>query len=88
MSEVDGIFPTTVTKKRKRGLGFRYSTKKALECSKLSKKIAKDRVSEFASVKKALMFPSVLLSDIGVIDLRDCSRVVCGAGRLPARYVR
>jgi hypothetical protein len=73
MSEADGTFPTMVTKKRKRGSGFRYSTKKALERSRLSKKTAKGRVSEFASVKKALMFPSGLLSDIGVVDLRDCA---------------
>jgi CRISPR/Cas system CMR-associated protein Cmr5 small subunit len=44
MSEADGTFPTTVTGKRKRRSEFRYSTKKALECSRLSKKTAKGGV--------------------------------------------
>jgi hypothetical protein len=73
MSEEDEMFPTTMTGKRKRGSGFRYSTKKALERSRLSKKTANDRVLEFASVTKSLMYPSTLLSEIGVVDLGDCS---------------
>jgi hypothetical protein len=73
MNEADGTFPTTLTGKRKRRYGFRYSTKKALECSRLSKKTAKGRVLEFASVTKALTYPSALLSEIGVVDLGDCS---------------
>jgi hypothetical protein len=39
----------------------------------LSKEIAKGRVLELGSVKKALMYPSELLSVIGVVYLRDCS---------------
>jgi hypothetical protein len=73
MSEADGSIPTTVTRKRKRGFGFRYSTRKALECSKLSKEAAKGRVFELGSVKKALTYPIELLSEIGVVDLGDCS---------------
>jgi hypothetical protein len=53
MSEVAGTIPTTVTRKRKRGSGFRYSTKKALEYSKLLKEFAKGRVLELGSLKKA-----------------------------------
>jgi hypothetical protein len=73
MSEADGTGPTTVTRKRKRGSGFRYSTKKALERSRVLKEIAKDRVLELGSVKKALSYPIELLSEIGVVDLGDCS---------------
>jgi hypothetical protein len=73
MSEADGTIPTTVTRKRKRGSGFRYSTKKALERSKLSKEAAKVRVLEFGSVKKALTYPIEWLTEIGVVDLGDCS---------------
>jgi hypothetical protein len=73
MSEVDGSIPTMVTRKRKRGSGFRYSTKKALEHSKLSKEKAKDRGLELGSMKKALTYPCELLSEIGVIDLAECS---------------
>jgi hypothetical protein len=68
-----GQIPTTVTKKWKRGSGFRYSTKKALERSRLSKVTAKGRVLELGRVRKALTYPRALLSEIGVIDLADCS---------------
>jgi hypothetical protein len=73
MSEADGTIPTTETRKRKRGSRFRYSTKKALDRSRLSKEKSKGRVLEFASVTKALTYPSALLSEIGVVDLGDCS---------------
>ena len=73
MSEVDGMGPTTVTRKQKKRFGFIYSTKKALECSKLSKEAAKGRVLELGSAKKALMYPIELLNEIGVVDLEDCS---------------
>jgi hypothetical protein len=62
-----------VTRKRKRGSGFRYTTKKALERSKLSKEKAKGRVLELGSVRKTLSYPSELLSEIGVVDLAECS---------------
>jgi hypothetical protein len=75
MSEADGTIPTTVMRKRKRkrGSGFRYSTKKALECSKLSKDATKGRVLELGSVKKALTYPIELLvwwtSETAQLDL-------------------
>jgi hypothetical protein len=73
MSEADGTGPTTVTRKWKRGSGFRYSTKKALERSRLLKEIAKGRVLELGSMRKALTYPIELLSEIGVVDLGDYS---------------
>jgi DNA-binding transcriptional MerR regulator len=73
MIEADGSIPTTVTRKRKRGSGFRYSTKKTLERLKLSKEKAKDRGLELGSMKKALTYPCELLSEIGVVDLAECS---------------
>jgi DNA-binding transcriptional MerR regulator len=72
MSETDGMIPTMVPRKQKRGSGFRYSTKKALERSKLSKEKAKDRGLELGSVRKALTYPCELLSEIGVVDLAEC----------------
>jgi hypothetical protein len=72
MSQADGTGPTTVTRKRKRGSGFKYS-KKALERSKLSKEKAQGRVLALGSVRKALTYPSELLSDIGIVDLAECS---------------
>ena len=73
MSSADGSIPTTVTRKRKRRSRFRYSTKKALERSKLSKEKARDRGIELGSVRKVLTYPSELLNEIGVVDLRECS---------------
>jgi hypothetical protein len=73
MSEADGTIPTTVTRKRKRRSGFRYSSKKALQRSKLSKEISKGGVLELGSARKALTYPSELMSEIGVISLTGCS---------------
>ena len=72
MSEADGTIPTTVTRKRKRGTGFRYSSKKVLERSRVRREAAKGRVLEFGSMKKALSYPVDLLSEIGVVDLAEC----------------
>jgi hypothetical protein len=73
MSEADGTIPTTVTRKRKRGSGFRYSSKKALQRSRLSKEISKGGVLELGSARKALTYPSELMSEIGVVSLAGCS---------------
>jgi hypothetical protein len=73
MSEADGTIPTTVTRKRKRGFGFRYSSKKALQRSRLSKEISKGGVLELGSARKALTYPSELMSEIGVVSLAGCS---------------
>jgi hypothetical protein len=73
MSEADGTIPTTVTRKRKRGSRFRYSSKKALQHSRLSKEISKGGVLELGSARKALMYPSELMSEIGVVSLAGCS---------------
>jgi DNA-binding transcriptional MerR regulator len=56
MNEGNGSILSKETRKRKRGSGFRYSSKKDLERSKL-KRVAKSRGSELASVTKALSFP-------------------------------
>jgi DNA-binding transcriptional MerR regulator len=56
MNEGNGSILSKETRKRKRGSGFRYSSKKDLERSKL-KRVAKSRGSELASTTKALSFP-------------------------------
>ena len=82
MNEADGMFSTMVIGKRKRRSGFRYSTKKELEHSRLSKKTTKGEIFDFASVRKALTYSSALLNEIGVIDLRDCSTGLIGPASL------
>jgi hypothetical protein len=56
MNEGGGLIPSREARKKKRGSGFRYSSKKDLECSKV-KKVAKTSASELASVTKALSYP-------------------------------
>jgi hypothetical protein len=73
MSNADGSIPTTVTRRRRRRSGFRYSSKKALERSKLSKEKSKGRGLELGSARKALTYPCELLNEIGVVDLAECS---------------
>ena len=73
MSKADGTIPTTVTRKRKRGSGFRFSTKKALQHSRVRREASKGRLLELGSVTKVLSYPVELLNEIGVVDLGDCS---------------
>jgi DNA-binding transcriptional MerR regulator len=61
MNEGDGSILSKETRKRKRGSGFRYSSKKDLERSKL-KRATKSRGSNLASVTKALSYPCALSS--------------------------
>jgi DNA-binding transcriptional MerR regulator len=56
MNEGDGSILSKVTRKKRRGSGFRFSSKKDLERSKLMR-AAKSRGSELASVTKALTYP-------------------------------
>jgi hypothetical protein len=56
MNEKGGFIPSREARKKKRGSGFRYSSRKDLEHSKL-KRAAKTRASELASVTKALLYP-------------------------------
>jgi DNA-binding transcriptional MerR regulator len=65
MNEGEESIPSTVTRKKRRGSGFRFSSKKNLERSKLNR-IARASGSELASVKKALSYPSTLSSGSAV----------------------
>jgi hypothetical protein len=56
--------PSTETRKEKRDSGFRYLSKKVLDRSKLNRKSTKDRGFQYASITKALAYPSALSSEI------------------------
>jgi hypothetical protein len=60
MNEGDESNPSMETRKRKRCSGFRYSSTKDLERSRLKRRTAKEAVSQFASIMKALAYPSAL----------------------------
>jgi hypothetical protein len=56
MNEGGGLIPSREARKKRRGSGFRYSSKKDLDRSKL-KRSAKTRASKLTSVTKALSYP-------------------------------
>jgi hypothetical protein len=62
MNEGDESLPSTKTKKKRRGSGFKYSSKKDLECSRVKKRTAKAGISELAFVTKALSYSRGLSS--------------------------
>jgi hypothetical protein len=62
MNEGDESILSSQTRKRRRGSGFRYSSKKDLQRSKLKRRTAKAGRSELASVTKALLYPRTLPS--------------------------
>jgi hypothetical protein len=70
MSALGELVPSTETRKKKRGSGFRFSSKKVIDRSRLAKKTAKTCGSEFTTVAKALVFSSELSSET---DHPDCA---------------
>jgi hypothetical protein len=64
MSALGELVPSTETRKKKRGSGFRFSSKKVIDRSRLAKKTAKAGGSESSVVAKVLTFSSALSSEI------------------------
>jgi hypothetical protein len=60
LNEGDEFNLSTETRKRKRRSGLRYLSTKDLERSRLKRRTAKEAVSQFASIMKALAYPSAL----------------------------
>jgi hypothetical protein len=71
MNEGDESFPSTETRKRNRCFGFKYSSKKALERSRVMRRTIKAGGSKFTTVTKALSYPSVLVNEIRINDHHD-----------------
>jgi DNA-binding transcriptional MerR regulator len=69
MNEGDESFPTM---KKKRGSGFRYSSKKVLERSRLTR-LAKARGCEVTSVTRMLSYPSSIPSELCIRDIHSCA---------------
>jgi hypothetical protein len=68
MNEGDESFPSMVTRNKKKRIGFRYSSKKALECSRVTKRTIKVGATKLTSVTKALVFSEKLSSEKGFAD--------------------
>jgi hypothetical protein len=58
MNERDDQIESTESRKKKRRSGFRFSSKKVLERSRVKRETAKFRRIQFESVTKALSYPS------------------------------
>jgi hypothetical protein len=69
MNDLGELVPSTETRKKKRSSGFRYSSKKVIDRSRLAKKTTKAGGSEFTTIAKVLTFSSALSSEI---DHPDC----------------
>jgi hypothetical protein len=69
MNEGDEAIESMVTRKKKRRSGFRYSSKKVLEPSRVKRETTNVGRIQFKSVTKALSYPS----EIGDIVHHDCS---------------
>jgi hypothetical protein len=69
MNEGSEAIEFTETRKKRRRSGFRFSSRKVLERSRLKKETAKAGECQFDSVRKALSYPS----EICDIDHRDCA---------------
>jgi hypothetical protein len=68
----ESILPTE-TRKKKRRSRFRFSSKKALQRSRLTRSTAKAGGSKFTSVTRALLYPSAFSSEIIIFDHHDCA---------------
>ena len=69
MNEGSEAIEFTETRKKRRRSGYRFSSRKILERSRLKKDTAKAGGCQFDSVRKALSY----LSEICDIDHRDCA---------------
>jgi hypothetical protein len=73
MNEGDVSIESTETRKKKRRSGFRYSSKKELDRSKVKRRTAKVVGVQFESVTRALSYPS----ESGGIVLHDSAAGSC-----------
>ena len=80
MNECDELFPAT-TSKKKRGFGFRFSSKKVLDRSRL-KRLAKARGCEVTSVTRTLSYPSFIPSEECSSDTHSRVAIPCESPHL------
>ena len=73
MNDNDESFPSMETRKTKRCYGFRFSSKKVLEFSRLTRRIAKAGGCEFTSITRTLLYPNTIPSELCVTDIHGCT---------------
>jgi hypothetical protein len=77
MNEGNESFPSMATWKKRRRSGFRYSTRKARECSRESRRTAIASISECTPISRVLSYPSTQTSET---CLSDHSTFATGSG--------
>ena len=76
MNDCDELIPITESRKKKRGFGFRFSSKRVLDRSRL-KKLAKARVCEVPSVTQTLSYPILIPSIVCASDFHGSAVTSC-----------
>jgi hypothetical protein len=76
MNECDESFPATESRKKKRGSAFRFSSRKVLERSRLTR-LAKARGCEVTSVTRTLTYPSLIPSELCISDSHGSLATSC-----------
>jgi hypothetical protein len=76
MNECDESFPATESRKKKRGSGFRFSSKKVLDHYRL-KRLAKARDCEVTSVTRTLSYPSLIPNEVCASDFHGSATTSC-----------
>jgi hypothetical protein len=76
MNECDELFPAIESRKKKRGFGFRFSSKKVLDRSRL-KRLGNARGCEITSVTRMLSYPSLIPSEVCVSDIHGSAATSC-----------
>jgi hypothetical protein len=76
MKECDESINATGSRKKKRRSGFRYSSQKVLDRSRLTR-LAKARVCEVKSVTRTLSYPSLIPSDVCISDIHGIAGTSC-----------
>jgi hypothetical protein len=77
MNERDEAIESTETRKKRRRSGFRYSSKKVLECSRVKRETAKVGGVQFKSVTRTLSYPSEIdqVFQLALIVLRNLMEI-------------
>lgn len=69
MNELDEAIVSTKTRKKRRRSGFRYSSRKVLQRSRVNRKTSNIRRTQLESVTKALAFPIEIVETVH----QDCA---------------
>ena len=76
MNDCDELIPITKSRKKRRGSGFRFSSKRLLDRSRL-KRLAKARVCEVTFVTQTLSYPTLIPSIVCTSDFHGSAATSC-----------